>query len=246
MIRPLNPEDIQVLILAGGFGTRLKSVVQDLPKPMATIANKPFLEYLISFLKAQNFKNITLLTGYKSELIQNYFQDGKNFGINMTYSHEDQPLGTGGALAQAMRSFPKSHYLVLNGDSFFSMKLCQLLINQDAMISIALRKVDDISRYGGVELDQNNKIISFYEKNQNGGPGLINAGIYLFKKEVLNYFPKQNNFSIEQDIFAKLAHQNLIFGVKSEGHFIDIGLPESFSEAQTLLPKWIQEYDQKI
>ena len=234
----ISPDEIEVLIPAGGLGTRLRTVVPNSPKPMALIQKKPFLEWLLEFLKIQGFKNITILTGYKSEIIKNYFGDGSNFGVRIKYSHEDSPLGTGGAVALAMKSSQKKHFLVLNGDTLFCIDLKKFIQNVKAPITIALNYVSDISRYGCVHLSTEGIIKQFNEKKSIQSAGLINAGVYYLNAALISEFYKPI-FSLEKDIFEPLAARNMIVGITCEGDFIDIGTPETYEEAQTKIPAWI-------
>jgi D-glycero-alpha-D-manno-heptose 1-phosphate guanylyltransferase len=234
-------QEIQTLILVGGLGTRLRSVVQDVPKPMAPIQGKPFLDYLLRFLKKQGLVKIAFLTGYKPEIVSNYFGDGSSRGLQIQYSIEASPLGTGGAIVKAMRAIPAREYLVLNGDSFFNIDLNRFLQKTKSPVTIALKKMNNIDRYGAVETS-NGTVVKFREKTGKAEPGLINSGVYYLTPAILSYCT-QEVFSLEKDLFPQLIAKDLVSGVESEGEFIDIGLPESFQEAQTLLPDWFKNYE---
>jgi len=234
-------QEIQTLILVGGLGTRLRSVVQDVPKPMAPIQGKPFLDYLVRYLKKQGIGKIAFLTGYKPEVVSNYFGDGARRGLQIQYSVEDSPLGTGGAIAKAMRAIPAKKYLVMNGDSFFNFDLSRFLQKMRKPVAIALKKMDNVDRYGAVETS-NGTVVEFREKTGKAEPGLINSGVYYLSPEILSYCT-QEAFSLEKDLFPQLTAKGLISGIESDGEFIDIGLPESFHAAQTLLPDWFKSYE---
>jgi len=187
--------DRQVVILVGGLGTRLRSVVQDVPKPMADIHGKPFLEYLLQLLIQNGYQNFLFLLGYKGDMIKNYFGDGSNFGVNIEYSNEEAPLGTGVALLNALDKLSDDFFMV-NGDTFFDIQyeiLEDFVTSKNHEFLIALRYSDDLSRYGIIEIDDNYKVISFSEKGQiqeNRIDGYINGGVYFVKKEILEPYYK--------------------------------------------------------
>lgn len=222
---------MQALILAGGLGTRLGSMIKDLPKPMALIEGKPFLEYQIGFLKNAGISDIILCTGYQGEKIQQYFLDGKKHGITIRYSHEKEPLGTGGPI-KYVRDLLDCEFFVLNGDSLFmidmnSMKSFHRENNADA--TLALVNVKNSSRFGTVQLDANFQIKEFSEK-ENSSEGYINGGIYLFKKSCFDWNNLPDKFSIEKEFFPCLVKNKKVFGFVSESYFIDIGTPEDYKK----------------
>ncbi|MCD6068756.1 MAG: hypothetical protein K0S33_3582 [Bacteroidetes bacterium] len=225
----------EAIILAGGFGTRLQSVVSDLPKPMAPVNGRPFLEYLFDYLVHSGVKSIVLSIGHKGEMISDEYSKGKWKKAKILFSQEDAPLGTGGAIALAMHQCKSEEVLVLNGDSFFDVDLLDLTARHSAshaQHSIALRRVENASRYGAVELDES-RIISFKEKNEGIQPGLINGGIYILNRPVyLKTTQGKTNFSIERDFFEKELQRQAICGFEYKGKFIDIGTPEDFTRAQ--------------
>ena len=224
----------EVIILAGGLGTRLKEEVNDVPKPMAPVNGKPFLEYLLDYVKHFGFNKVILSTGYLSEKISSWF--GSSYaGMKIIYSKEEQPLGTGGALKLALQNCEEQHVLVLNGDSFFDVDLNEMEIfhrHYEGMFTLALREVDNAARYGTVELD-GDEIKLFREKNGNEVPGLINGGVYF----VDNFFfnencPEEDRFSLENDFLEINTDQIGFFGYKADGYFIDIGIPYDYKKAQ--------------
>lgn len=233
----------QAVILSGGFGTRLSHVVQDVPKPMAPIQNKPFLEYIIENLKKQDFDSFVFLTGYKSEFIEDYFKDLEN----TTFIKEETALGTGGAILNAYSKL-REEFFVINGDTFFDIDFSLLedfSLNKEC--TIALRYTDNIARYGFVEIDSNYKLFSFVEKTnlpKDKIDGFINGGIYYLKKEVLNKYAKDFNnqfISLETEIFPKLLKENKLYGLPLGGCFIDIGIPEDYYKAQEMIPNWLKK-----
>lgn len=223
------------IILAGGFGTRLKSVVTDLPKPMAPINGEPFLNYQFKYLKHFGIKTIIISTGYLSEKIKDFYKN-EFIGLEILYSHEAAPLGTGGGIRLAIEKCEDKQALVLNGDSFFEVNLHQfydLHIQQQSEISLALRHIEDASRYGMVERGESNRIISFKEKSQLNQSGTINGGVYILNKKLyLENTAGLINFSIEKYFFEKQLNNLLIKGFEFKGYFIDIGIPEEYTKAQ--------------
>ncbi|MBS1651893.1 MAG: nucleotidyltransferase family protein [Bacteroidetes bacterium] len=222
------------IILAGGFGTRLKNVVSDVPKPMAPINEQPFLSYILKYLKHYNVKQVVLSTGYLSDIIINHFQNNYK-DILITYSNEILPLGTGGGVRLAMEKCNANEILVLNGDSFFDIDLNKFY-NQhhlsNSNFTLALRKVENASRYGTIHLEDN-IIKQFKEKNNEHTQGLINAGIYILNKNLyLNNTAKNIPFSIEKDFFEKNTSTLNIHGFEYNDYFIDIGIPEDYLKAQ--------------
>jgi len=223
------------IILAGGFGTRLQAVVNDLPKPMAPVNGQPFLNYQLNYLKHYGVKKIILSVGYLSEKIKGYY--GSNFnGLEIDYVVEESPLGTGGGIRLALEKCKDELAFVLNGDSFFDVDLEKFYsqhAKQNAQVSLALRKVTDAGRYGTIEKNADNKIVSFKEKSGNTKEGIINGGVYIIDKKIyLSSTPANTNFSIEKDFFEKQLNALNIYGFEFEGYFIDIGIPEDYTKAQ--------------
>ncbi|OEW13880.1 D-glycero-D-manno-heptose 1-phosphate guanosyltransferase [Campylobacter sp. BCW_6876] len=214
---------MQAIILCGGLGTRLKSVIKDIPKPMAPINDKPFLEFIFEYLKKQGIKEVILAVSYKYEVIKEYFKD-EFLGIKIKYSIEKEPLGTGGAIKEALK-FVKNEVYVLNGDTFFDIDLSKLKLEK-SKICLALKQMNDFDRYGTVNVDEQGFVISFEEKifkNQ----GLINGGIYLLAKDIFKYFALQEKFSFEeflQENYKNLKARTEIF----DDYFVDIGVPEDY------------------
>lgn len=229
---------IDAVILAGGEGTRLKSIVSDRPKPMALVKGRPFIEWLLLSLRAQGVKRFVICTHHLNQLIMNHFGDGGAWGVEVEYSHEPEPLGTGGAIAYAAKRIKSDQLLALNGDSFCEFNLSNLYQfhkANHALATIQLASVDDCSRFGSVRLNDGNEIEAFLEKSQIGGAGWINAGIYLIQKSALNEIPANQKISFEYDVLPHWVRRKL-YGFKQEGTFIDIGLPETYKQAETIFP----------
>ena len=231
--------EIPVLVLVGGKGTRLASVVSDVPKPMAPIDGKPFLDFVLSYLKEFGFQKMILLTGHKSEVIREYFSDGKRLGLDISYSHEDQPLGTGGALRKAILPRTESHYLILNGDTFYNINYQKFISLCNSPVNMALHRVSSPERYGTVRLDSEQKVTAFLEKNSALRVGDINAGIYLINRDIVFDIP-EGFVSLESDVFPKLVEKRQVRGIAMTGEFIDIGIPEDYMRAKIEIPRWIE------
>jgi NDP-sugar pyrophosphorylase family protein len=232
-------KDVMVLILAGGKGTRLSSVVSDVPKPMAPIGNKPFLYYVLKYLEKHNFTNICFLTGHKASVIEEFSKEYDIERFSLSLSHEDTPLGTGGAVKKAIKKHRDfSKFIVLNGDTFFDVDLKDFIQSSKTSYSLALKSIDDCSRYGRVSL-KDGVITKFIEKDSSfHDAGLINGGVYFLTSDILNFIG-EGFISLESEVFPKLINLGELSGVEASGKFLDIGIPEDFQSAQTLIPKWI-------
>lgn len=219
---------MKAIILAGGKGTRLQSVISDVPKPMAPVSGKPFLEYLVLQLKFWNVRDIILSVGYKKESIMAHFADGSAWDVRISYVQENAPLGTGGAIRETLQTVNDNNILIMNGDSFFNANISNLIHfhnNKNARATLMLRDMTDTGRYGRVALGKDDTVIEFTEK-QGNVPGLINAGIYLIDRDVLPMFPEGAS-SFENDILPRLIGKGL-YGHAQEGFFVDIGLPDDY------------------
>lgn len=227
-------KDIDVLILCGGLGKRLKDVTKNKPKPMIKIGEQPFLDIIIDYVAGFGFRRFILGIGYRAEVFKKYYKNFKSKDLNIEFCEEKTPLGTGGAVKKA-KSFIKSNlFLVLNGDSICEFDPADLLKfhkKKKAIVSILLRKVLNGADYGRVKLDKADRVIDFNEKDRRANNCLINAGIYVFNKNVFDFMPRKRAFSLELDFFPKLAGKNC-FGYKKSGFFIDIGTPERYLKAK--------------
>ncbi len=231
---------MEAIILAGGLGTRLRVAVPDLPKPMAPIRGRPFLEHQMDYWIAQGVTRFILSVGYKRELIEAHFGEAYR-QCQLAYAREEEPLGTGGGLLLALAQAQTETLLVLNGDTFFEVALESLYAQhaaKHAQLSIALRRVAHNDRYGEVVLDADNTITGFTTK-PSGSEGIINGGVYLMQRETMRQLAWQagDKVALEQDIFPALLNKKLkIGGVEYPGAFIDIGVPEDYLRAASLLP----------
>lgn len=217
-----------VIILAGGFGTRLSSVVKDVPKPMAPVNGYPFLHYIFKELQHQHIQEVILSVGYKKEIIQDFFQDNY-LDISIQYAVENEPLGTGGGIKRAF-SLVKEDAFILNGDTYFDIKLTQLK-DASADICIALKPMFEFDRYGSVEINERQRIIAFNEKKY-CPHGLINGGVYYFHKSLFDRILTEEKFSFEKDILEKHLNDLNIYGKIFDNYFIDIGIPEDYERAK--------------
>jgi len=229
------------IILAGGLGTRLRGVVPDLPKPMAPIHNRPFLEHQMDYWLAQGVTNFILSVGYQRDIIIEYF--GNNYkGVPVSYAIEETPLGTGGGFLLAVQKLPDDRpFLVLNGDTFFEAKLPEFFdfhLQKNSEWTFALTSSDEVGRYMGMDVAEDGKILSLKSGTAQIGR-LINSGVYLVNTSILEQFKNEisSKLSLEDDIFPRLMDSTAkIYGLEFAGNFIDIGVPDDYFRADKILP----------
>lgn len=222
---------MEAIILAGGFGTRLRSVVSDVPKPMAPIAGRPFLEILLDHLLPYGFTHIVLSTGYMHEKIEAHFGNSYR-GIDLSYAVETTPLGTGGGILNAFSQCQHDDVVVLNGDTLFKVDyslLADFYRRHNTRLAIILRQVSDISRYGAVQVDCSDRVSRFVEKNSAGGMGNINGGIYMMNCTLFDGYKPGDTFSFEKDIMQKRYLDEPFYAYPDSAYFIDIGVPEDYN-----------------
>jgi len=225
---------MEAIILAGGFGTRLQKIVSNVPKSMAPVNDRPFLEYLLDDLISQGIAEVILSVGYRHESISGHFGD-KYKSLSIKYSVENEPLGTGGGMRLALWKVKGERALVMNGDSIFRVDYDRILgfhLRNKADATLALRKLNDTSRYGRVSMNRNRRITGFEEKGASTGPGFINGGVYIIEKLFLMEPEFRGKFSIEKDFFERYYRDARLFGFPADGYFLDIGIPEDFMKAQ--------------
>jgi NDP-sugar pyrophosphorylase family protein len=224
------------VILAGGLGTRLRSVVADRPKVLAEVGGRPFIEILLDQLVAEGVKSVVLCTGYLGIQVQDRL--GTNYrAMALRYSREPQPLGTGGALRLALPMLDSDPVLVMNGDSYCEARFDTFAdrhASQGAAATILLVETDDTRRYGRVRVDQEGRVVSFSEKSADVGPGWINAGIYLLSRTLIESITTGRAVSLEHEVFPEWIGRGL-YGYCSPGRLWDIGLPESYARADAEL-----------
>jgi D-glycero-alpha-D-manno-heptose 1-phosphate guanylyltransferase len=227
-----HPEIRKAMILAGGRGERLQTIVSHLPKPMAPVGRRPFLEYLLDELVDAGVTDVILSVGYRGETIREHFGDSYR-SISLRYSVETFPLGTGGAMVLGLKEEDSSPVLVLNGDTLIEVDYKALAHWYDGVTSplgVVLCRVPDTSRYGSV-VRSGNRVVEFLEKGKNG-PGLINAGMYVIRPTLFSLYPCGERFSFETDLLQRHCFDLQPPSFVTDGYFIDIGTPEDYDRAQ--------------
>ena len=222
------------VILAGGLGSRLRLSVTDRPKVMAEVKGRPFITYLLDQLYNAGIKKIVISTGYMADFIEQTLGDSYK-GLDIIYSRENKPLGTGGALKLAGQYMNGGYALVMNGDSFVEYDVRRFLnwhVMKRASVSIVLAWVDNVNRFGSIKVNAEDDVNCFVEKGNISGSGLINAGVYLMKQETVDAIPDETPFSLEKQFFPYLVGRGL-YGYQTSERFIDIGTPESFAKVQS-------------
>lgn len=223
------------IILAGGLGTRLKPVINDVPKCMAPIDGKPFIDFVLDYCTKQGLSRFIFCLGYHKEKIMDHLSNRKNCEI--LFSIEKKILGTGGALKNAESYIRSKQSIVLNGDTFVDINYPQLIDwhnDKGSEITLVINKNDDPGRYGLVSIDNNNKIKSFIEKKEGLKSGWINSGVYIINNSVLKSLAKGECFSLEKDLFPKYLNKSF-FAYKNDGIMVDIGTPESYLQSQSII-----------
>ena len=229
------------MILCGGLGKRLRSVIGHSQKILANIDGEPFLNVLLKDLKRQGFRRVILCTGFQAQSVAKYYREN-NLGLTILFSRERTPLGTGGAIRLAKRFVKSEPFVVLNGDSFCRIDYKKFLSfhhRQRADAAIAVAKVNDRRDYGSIRLDQRNRVVAFLEKN--AGPeskriSYVNAGVYCFNRDVFRCMPRAKKFSLEKEFFPQTLDKKVL-GFKVKNNFIDIGTPQRYKIARNFLKK---------
>ena len=224
---------IDAVILAGGLGTRLRSVVSDVPKCMASVAGQPFLYHILRQLADSGIiSRVILSVGYLKETIQDWVEaHAGEFPFEFDWAVEDEPLGTGGAIKCAMQKVKGERALVMNGDTISDIDFKNLVENaQDSPLTVALIDVEDAGRYGSVSLSDNGRILSFSEKSQ-GGKALVNAGVYVIDKNSCLFDGLEGRFSFENDVLVPQSRKGNVKGRRAGKSFIDIGIPRDYYRA---------------
>lgn len=234
----------EVIILAGGLGTRLRSAVPDVPKCMAPVAGKPFIWHVLQYLKAQGVESYIISLGFQSDILKNYIKE--EFGsLTCTFVIEDQPLGTGGAVKLACDATLEQDVIVMNGDTLFTVDLKRLSSfhkQHEATCTLSLKPMNKFDRYGVVEINQENAVQSFREK-KHYDKGLINGGVYALNVEKFTSLSLPDIFSFEKDFLEIYCHSQKMIGLVQEEYFIDIGIPEDLEKANNEL---VQRYEDPL
>ncbi len=216
---------MEAIVLSGGFGTRLKPLVKNVPKPMAIINKRPFLEILLDSLASKGFQRVILSLHYRPEKIKEYFKNSFK-GMILDYAIEESPLGTGGAIKNSFKKVKSDQVYVFNGDSYldFNIDFTESFRQKIKSPIILLKELDNVGRYGEVKIKDN--LITGFQEKKNSGPGLINAGVYILNKNILRDYPENYKFSFEKDYLALKVCKSPHYYFISDGFFIDIGIPE--------------------
>jgi NDP-sugar pyrophosphorylase family protein len=235
--------EVKAILLVGGTGTRLRSVLPFKPKVLAPIGEKTFLDLIILQLQLQGIRRVVMCTGYLAEQIESRFGDGRIWDVSIEYSKEEEPLGTAGAIKRALCHLGNiPEFLVLNGDSFLDINFHDLIAfhrsHAGAVVTVAVVRVEDAGRYGTVRLDASDRITNFAEKTGSHLPGLVNGGVYVFSQAVWQHLP-EGPASLESDVLPWLCEHGVygpgVYGKEQRGMFIDIGTPADYARAQQLL-----------
>lgn len=219
---------MKAIILAGGYGTRLRPLTNSIPKPMVPIVDKPVLEYIVNHLKKHGIKDIAMTLGYKSDNIVNYFGDGNKWGLNIRYYIENKPLGTAGAVRNA-EEFIDDTFLVMSGDALTNVDITRMLSfhkRRHALATMSVKRVDNPDGFGVVKTDKNGRVKSFIEKPKVALDNKVNMGIYIMEKEVLKYIPEGEKYDFSLDLFPRILDH--MYAYSSDCYWSDIGTLSSY------------------
>lgn len=231
-------QNIDVFILCGGKGSRLKKISGNIPKPLIPIGKRPFLDIIITHLQKSGFKRFILGIGYQAHIIKEYYQTHIIPGVEILFSQEDKALGTGGAVKKAKRFIKTDAFFVFNGDSFSEFNATDFIKffkQKNARALMLLKKEKKTQDFGIITTNRKSEITSFREKDLTITKNFINGGVYLFSKNIFSKMPKEACFSLEYDFFPQMIGQGL-YGYKNKGFFIDIGTPERYFAAKKHFP----------
>jgi NDP-sugar pyrophosphorylase family protein len=229
-------DKIKAVLLVGGLGTRLKSVVASTPKPLAAVGDRPFVELLVRQLRHQRIRRLVMCTGYLAQEVENELGDGRKWDVTIEYSRESHPMGTAGAVKFAetfLRDVPD--FLVMNGDSFMEIDFQQLVHfhrKAGGIATMAVLRMKNEMRYGTVQVTTEGRVSGFTEKIDSDPTGFVNAGVYVFNRRIFEHIP-EGPASLERDVFPKLIDHG-VYTSEQHGVFIDIGTPEDYARAQDL------------
>ena len=227
---------MKAVIMAGGFGTRIQPLTNSIPKPMLPIMNKPMMEHTMMMLKDLGIQEFIVLLYFKSEVIKNYFKDGSDFGIQITYVVPDDDYGTAGAVKKAQEYIGTENFIIISGDlvtDFDFQKIFDYHKEKKSKLSITLTSVENPLEFGIVIADKEGKIEKFLEKPSWGEvfSDTINTGIYIIEPEILDYIPKNENFDFAKDLFPLLMRQEIdLMAGHAQGYWRDVGNPESYRD----------------
>lgn len=226
---------MEAVILSGGKGTRLQSVIKDIPKTMADVNGTPFLETTLQWLNSFNINKVILAVGYKKEYIKKYF--GNNYkNINLIYSEEEEPLGTGGAIKKALKECVDDNVIVMNGDVLARVDLNKMYekhLSLGSVMTIAVKEMTNFDRFGVVKFNKDR--ITRFEEKKYVEKGFMNTGIYIMNKDIFENKIENKSFSIENDYLSKYIDKDKISPFIFAGEFIDIGIPEDYQKIQAMI-----------
>lgn len=231
----LEKEAVKIVILCGGEGTQMRPLTFSTPKSMLPLGYKPLLEHMLIFYKQQGFHNFIFLVGYLGEQIIKYFGDGSSLGIEIDYVSESERLGTAGALKNA-RDILNSTFVCSFGDIVISgldlREMIRYHRERRGVATMLLSKVDDVRRFGYVEIDDKSKVINFVEKPKFSKGGLVSAGLFIFEPTIFDYIEKRKKYvTLEEDVFPKLIDSGKLFGFIHSGYWVDVGSPQDYEKA---------------
>ena len=224
----------EAVLLVGGKGTRLQSVVSDRPKPMANLAGRPFLEWMLLALQSQGIRRVLMCTGHMSDAIETYFADGSTWDMDVAYSRDPEPLGTAGAVRNCLDQLQSDRFLAMNGDCYGPLsveRMHEAHVAKQASATIWASRVEDSTRLGSISVSDDGEVLSFNEKASTTGPGIVNAGAYILDRDAVEAIPTDRAVSLETEVFPGLVGRGL-YAVVGDEPFIDIGTPESYREAE--------------
>lgn len=226
----------EAIVLAGGLGTRLREVTGELPKVLAPLDGKPFIEYLFDYLIINKIETVVVATGYGSSLVSGQFGNSYR-GLSLKWSEEAEPLGTGGAVRLALNHVEEDGVFVLNGDTLFNVPL-QTMAQETAAaqrpVTIAVKPMRNFDRYGTVTV-VNGLVTGFKEKSW-CEEGLINGGIYIVSRSWISAVAPHKKFSLEKDVLERYAPDGVVGSWQSDSYFIDIGIPADYERARQEIP----------
>lgn len=243
-LRSSHDEGVDVIILAGGLGTRLRAVVSDLPKVLAPVNGRPYLDILLTRItRWRKARNVVLAVGYMAEKLKAMYGHSKVHRFKVFFSEEEVLLGTGGGIKKALSQTRTDHVLILNGDSFVDLDLDELYAlhkEKQAAMTIAVTKVENANRYGSVILDDTSRVLLFEEKSQTSHAGLISCGVYIASRSLFQHVAADVPFSLEHDLMPRFLKAG-VYGFVTQGKFIDMGTPESYAESERFFKDFVYD-----
>lgn len=231
---------MQAVILAAGLGSRIRPVLINTPKAMITVHELPFLAYLLAHLKKNGIKNVVLAVGYLSYVIKNYFGNGERFGMSLLYSENHLPMGTAGEIKLA-EPYLEERFFVINGDTYICedySKILKFHLFKKATVTIVTAKAKRGIVGGKVLIGKEDVVKSFTERGSYRNSGWVNAGLYIFEKEILSAIPKKIRLSLEKDIFPKIIRKKAVYAFSSKHRLLEVGTPEGYLKVVKLVKNY--------